>query len=295
MKPAKSGTRETGELVADPVPLRSRSWARLVPEASLLVEGEFFTPVPGNKRVIDGKNHHPTRRSTIHPLLLPDRPAPPWLHELAEAVAGLRLNDAGVPQKIERKRLAEIRRTAKRATEGSSEFWNSWRRWFFADPANRPIHPTLETNEKEAITALLDGDRNDLRQALRRDPGNGIALARLARLDLEAPPKGSGRPSRSCSLAVLSGSLRPPCGRTRAGLARSVEGPGPWSHSCGGTSQRPPVPSNGLPGSKSILIPTPSSPAHYLPPLARTSVRPGGSSSSRPPTPASSPPTASRA
>ena len=68
---------------------------------------------------------------TVWEILVPPAPAPSWLPEFAEALAGARLDagDALVP--VDPARVLEIKRRLGRAV--GQDFWTQWAAWFFRD------------------------------------------------------------------------------------------------------------------------------------------------------------------
>lgn len=68
---------------------------------------------------------------TVWEILVPPAPAPSWLPELAEALAGARLDagDALVP--VDPVTVLEIKRGLGRAV--GQDFWTQWAEWFFRD------------------------------------------------------------------------------------------------------------------------------------------------------------------
>jgi hypothetical protein len=73
-------------------------------------------------------------------------PAPAWLPDLAEAVAGRRLTDTGTLELLPTDRLWSLKEQLTNAAGGDSM---RWARWFFADPATRPISPSAAVTAAE--------------------------------------------------------------------------------------------------------------------------------------------------
>jgi len=66
-------------------------------------------------------------------------PAPDWLSDLAEAVAGKRFDAQGRSIPVNAGRLVELRRQL--GASDATEFYAQWARWFFADRDTRAISP----------------------------------------------------------------------------------------------------------------------------------------------------------
>jgi len=67
-------------------------------------------------------------------------PVPAWLPEVGEAVAGLRLNAAALPEQLESGALVQLRERLSATNETNS--YVRWARWFLADPATRADSPS---------------------------------------------------------------------------------------------------------------------------------------------------------
>ena len=65
--------------------------------------------------------------------------APPWLPDLAEAVAGLTISDSSAYVPIGPEKLLQLK--AKLANTSGDDFWSKVGRWFFADRTTRTISP----------------------------------------------------------------------------------------------------------------------------------------------------------
>ena len=66
-------------------------------------------------------------------------PVPGWLPELAEAIAGKRLNADNA--EVEVPASAFLALQARLAALPATNDWNRWARWFVADPGQRPRTP----------------------------------------------------------------------------------------------------------------------------------------------------------
>jgi WD40 repeat protein len=71
----------------------------------------------------------------IWPVIRAPLPAPPWLADLAEAVAGVRLDEHNGSQAVPIRQLLELRQ--KLQTSSAPGYYSGWARWFFADSQER--------------------------------------------------------------------------------------------------------------------------------------------------------------
>jgi serine/threonine protein kinase/WD40 repeat protein len=76
---------------------------------------------------------------TLWPCELPPAPAPPWLSELAELLAGGQLGDLGRQESTHVLRLLALREQLRQLP--GDDFYARWVRWFLADRAGRPLFP----------------------------------------------------------------------------------------------------------------------------------------------------------
>jgi WD40 repeat protein len=125
------------------------------------------------------------KSARVRLIAIPTQP-PTWLGELAEAVGGFRLSDAGGAEPVQD---AQIRMSALRAQlaqtpeDGS---YQTWGKWFLADRSTRTISPAATMTVREYVQRRVDeGGANNLTEALQMEPGNGLALAKLASLSKE--------------------------------------------------------------------------------------------------------------
>jgi hypothetical protein len=65
-------------------------------------------------------------------------PVPPWFLAFAEALAGTRISDRGNVELVARE---ELKIAARVAGVNEGGFYERVARWFFADPAQRPVSP----------------------------------------------------------------------------------------------------------------------------------------------------------
>ncbi|HXJ56675.1 MAG TPA: serine/threonine-protein kinase [Verrucomicrobiae bacterium] len=148
-------------------------------------------------------------------------PVPDWVPELAEAVAQTRIDDHGVPEPVVFPKFELVRRRIEESS--STNVWTRWAKWLFAEPATRTLSPFCELTVKDYVNSrvkqsdgllgdVLDARQrlpNDwvrrhnklrvlegLREAVRLDPTNGLALVRLARMLLAQEPSPDPRQAR---------------------------------------------------------------------------------------------------
>jgi len=66
-------------------------------------------------------------------------PVPEWLPKLMQAIAGKRFNDHGLSESVP---VGELRALKTQLSQSSElDVWTQWAKWFFAEPAARPISP----------------------------------------------------------------------------------------------------------------------------------------------------------
>jgi len=110
---------------------------------------------------------------------VPQSTIPGWLVPLAESVAGLRLDEEGNSAIVPR---SELLLGLKRLTNlaGTDDF-SRFGRWFAAPRTTRTVSPHSERAEDDLMEQLLgDVTADGLREALRLQPRNALAFARLA-------------------------------------------------------------------------------------------------------------------
>ncbi len=147
------GVRHTSEIVS----------------ASFSPDGELMMVVPQKGDV------------TIYELLAPVYPAPTWLADLGEAVAGQRLSPAGKLERTSPRKFFELRREMNR--KNLRGFYARWAKWFLQDTDKRTISPRAKTTVTEYAGRKIEMNTiADLREALFLVPTNAIAHGRLARL-----------------------------------------------------------------------------------------------------------------
>ena len=118
-------------------------------------------------------------RAKVWEVLVVSTPAPRWLPELAEAIAGQR-SDNQHRQKISCERLLAL----KQQLTGNSglDQYSRWAKWFFANRDLRAISPASVVTVSEYVQhAIGENTIKSLREAMRLAPNNALTLARLAK------------------------------------------------------------------------------------------------------------------
>jgi WD40 repeat protein/tetratricopeptide (TPR) repeat protein len=119
------------------------------------------------------------------PIVMP--PVLPWLAELAEAVAGQRINEKGISEAVPVSELFRLRRQL--ANSQASDTCTRWGQWFFADRSKRTLSPSAGVTFDEHLKRLIEHwTLEDLSEALLLSPTNAPALAGLAQLKLDTEP-----------------------------------------------------------------------------------------------------------
>ncbi|HKX63406.1 MAG TPA: hypothetical protein VJS65_16220, partial [Verrucomicrobiae bacterium] len=108
-------------------------------------------------------------------------PTPSWLPDLAEAVARQRLNERQMTEPVSAEQFFRLKRELNSLPDSALNV--HWAKWFMADPAQRPISPNSTIGLGVFRDGLLRaGTKAALRRAIRLDPTDALAHARLAQL-----------------------------------------------------------------------------------------------------------------
>jgi len=83
---------------------------------------------PDGRRALSAADSGTVR---VWPVLMCPLPAPAWLPELAEAVAGRRLREDGVPESVPAERWATL--SAALGSLSGDDFYARWARWFLVE------------------------------------------------------------------------------------------------------------------------------------------------------------------
>jgi eukaryotic-like serine/threonine-protein kinase len=124
----------------------------------------------------------------IVPLAAAPTPAPAWLAELAECIAGLRYS---TNRQVSEVTWTEYLRLRERLREmPGNDVYAQWVRWFFTDRSARALSPGhARTVSEHVADALQHGTSPALFEAVALQPTNVTALTRLAEA-IEAVPAG---------------------------------------------------------------------------------------------------------
>lgn len=152
-------------------------------ETGALVSRTAAFPEPNPEIWVTRDNRKALVLSAGRVWLWPMPPAEPvipgWLPELAEAVAGARLDADGNMEEVSSGELQTLR-SQLTSLPGTGDF-DRFARWFVADRAVRPLSPETTLTRAGLIGRLLDGNLGDgLRRAARMAPTNALVRARLA-------------------------------------------------------------------------------------------------------------------
>ena len=110
-----------------------------------------------------------------------DAPAPGWLADLAEAVAGLRLTTGGVFVRIEPATLWQTVAAVRATTMRGDDTWSATIRWWLDESLERTISPRSSVKVSEYVKRrLASTEIHDLVVAGRAAPDNENVFARLA-------------------------------------------------------------------------------------------------------------------
>ncbi len=106
-------------------------------------------------------------------------PVPAWLPELAEAVAGQRMDARDMSSAVP---VAELFKLRQRLSELSGPgHYERWAQWFLASNLTRTLSPGSPVTVPEIVQRLIEENTlESLRQAVWLAPTNALALARLA-------------------------------------------------------------------------------------------------------------------
>lgn len=124
---------------------------------------------------------------------------PAWLPQLAEAIAGIHLNEKGVLQRLDEDPINAMDRIREQLSgEHADDDWVIWGKWFLADRSTRTISPFSKITVPEYIeNRIKENTPESLDEAERLAVGNAELLKRIAeaRQALEKKPKDAGAKS----------------------------------------------------------------------------------------------------
>ena len=140
--------------------------------------------------------------------LSPPLPVPEWLPELAESIAGDRINQRGLIESPPPKDFSKLRK--KLMDSKATDFYTHWAKWFLGDRGERPLSPSSAITARDYIKRRIEENTlTGLQEAVRMSPTNGLALARLARLTSEDPAANSRALAKAVFLSSRAVELTP--------------------------------------------------------------------------------------
>src|SRR5262249_7549321 len=93
-------------------------------------------------------------------------PAPVWLAELAEAIAGQRINADGISEVAPVEELLRLKEQISQRAE--TDYFTRWAKWFFADRDTRTISPSSPVSVPEYVRRRIEENSlESLREAVR--------------------------------------------------------------------------------------------------------------------------------
>ena len=87
------------------------------------------------------------KRVLLLPQYQPSAPAPEWLPELAEAIAGEKLRPDGIVEPVSPGAFIALRRRLENIA--GDDFYSRWVRWFLADRKKRESYPPVEDSVRK--------------------------------------------------------------------------------------------------------------------------------------------------
>lgn len=107
-------------------------------------------------------------------------PVPEWCLELAECLAVQRFNLDGIAEPVPLNRFLELRQEIQNCA--TTDDYVRLGKWFFAEQINRTLSPAAGQTVASYVQERVERNTlSSLREAVRLNPTNGLALARLAR------------------------------------------------------------------------------------------------------------------
>jgi WD40 repeat protein/predicted Ser/Thr protein kinase len=121
-------------------------------------------------------------KAEIWEITSPPLPIPPWLPDLAEALAGQRFDEQGVLEPVQVQVLWNVRQAATRTP--ATDFYGRWVNWFFADVTNRTVLPSSPLTLPHYAARLRDQHPSfeNVIESLKIDPTNSVAIPSPKRL-----------------------------------------------------------------------------------------------------------------
>ncbi len=159
-----------------------------------------------------------------------DEHPPMWLAELAEAVGGYRLSDAGVAEYVEDsvQILARLRQSLTNAAP--SDAVRTWGQWYLADRGTRTISPFAHISVHQMAEQLSQrNDAQSLEAALDLGSRNPVTYRKLAALvDAVQPGTASLYRRLAADLALTHAATRATAGGPVPSASASIAEAGPF-------------------------------------------------------------------
>jgi eukaryotic-like serine/threonine-protein kinase len=119
-------------------------------------------------------------------------PAPPWLPELAESVAGKRLTGTGTVEPVAPEEFLKLKEQLLTSVE--TNYYARWAKWFCGDRSTRTISPLSSITVPAYVQRRIEEyTLESLKEAVRLSPTNAVAFARLAKQVLAQTEKDNPR------------------------------------------------------------------------------------------------------
>ncbi|MEO8426860.1 MAG: protein kinase [Verrucomicrobiota bacterium] len=181
----------TGRPLTEPLPTGGHTWVKFAPDGHRFVTAS----TDGTARVWEVPAW-PGSDGTV-------------LADLAEAVIGQRLNEAGGLEHASRKSLDELRHRVKR--DAATNAFDRWVAWFLADRSSRTISPGSPITIPEYVSRRTREEAlSSAREAVLLSPTNALALAHLAeRIMANAPTNSLTAGAQAEYLSRLAERLSP--------------------------------------------------------------------------------------
>jgi len=119
-------------------------------------------------------------------------PVPEWLPQLAEGIAGRRLNEEGSFGAVPTEEWLALRKTLLESS--ATDRYTRWAKWLLGEKTTRTISPFSDITVPEYVQHRIEENTlPSLREAVALSPTNTQALATLARLTLAEDPEENPR------------------------------------------------------------------------------------------------------
>jgi hypothetical protein len=121
-------------------------------------------------------------------------PIPAWLPDLTEAVAGQRFNENKLLEPLPVMAFFDAKKIVTK--DSGANTCGHWAKWLLADRTVRTISPLSNVTVPEYVQRRIEENSlASLVEAVRIDPTNGMALAKLAQKTAEQETKDNPRRS----------------------------------------------------------------------------------------------------